>query len=500
MSDPSLDALYAWPETVIVVDRPPYNGDLKAAYDAAPSTGAVIVLGNGEYNFIGKLSNSNRNTKENLKIVGIKRPYYDATLDKLTGGSVIQGSVFNSAKGFEILSCGIDRGEWVRANLASGAYDDAFVCIDFGDNSYIRFGDVIILQSEFNSSVTESATHCILLQNGADVYQTGIVECIKGYHGYVDKITRLNAQDVIAWGQAGTGAIFKSDANARCYWAKVNSLTIGKDGVAESAGILAESQEQQTGAIHIGTLMARNVNFLIQPAAASNTVITDVRIDRIFGVNISGTNNAEAIVINENCVDWSIGSHEIIAAQKGGINIHSGAVGTKIGSGEVKECGSNGYTIASPVQHGSLLSTNNTGWGILCESGGLFNAQDVRCTGNSLGGISAIPVLVPALLNGWQDAEGTFRAAIYGNEIRISGELRNGAIGQDYNWFPVASFAGGAPQFNERIAVTGVDANGQPKPLMGKIDSTGTLYVYGMGAQGVIAIDICGSYVIAGNV
>lgn len=209
---------------IIKVDNSPFNGDLVAAYNSIPSTGKVaLVCGKRSYNIMGLIDN----VKPDVAIIGSGVPRYDNANRRLVDGSgtILQGSVYNYAKGFSISNLGIDRGEWVRTNLAGGVYRDTLVNVDFGENAGIRYGDLIILQSEVIIGNPASYTHCILTERGSGAYQTGPVEVIDGYHGHVIKIAEFygQGQPTIARYQLGDAVIIKSDAGA-----KTRNVSLGR--------------------------------------------------------------------------------------------------------------------------------------------------------------------------------------------------------------------------------------------------------------------------------
>lgn len=491
----------AWSRTIFV-DAPPFNGDLKLAYNSVPDYGMyAFYLGLNSYDFHGVLSNQSRNMKPNIAFIGSGVPVYDHNTDNfLSGtGTIINGPIFNQAQGIQIFNLGINVGDWYRINYANGVYTDGFVCADFGENSNIRFGNIKILASKYNPADPSSAKHCLLLQTGGDVFHYGTVECINGYHGYVDKIIRLNADDIIIRGHYGAGFICKSDETARCYDALIKSIKIGINGGEQSNGVMFEAQSQNTGNIKIGTISATNARFILQPAASSDRKITNVHIGRIEGYNISGDGNGEAIIFDQSCKNWQIDSHEIVNAAKGGINVKPNVEGFILGSGRVASSGGNGYTISSPISHGNLIATGNAGWGVLRNSGGSFNAQNIECSVNTLGGISSFPGVGFYFLNGWVDTRNTFKVTKFGRMVSISGEIRNGTKSLGDTWQPVAKITEMLPAGEEYLSAFGTNSDGRPEPIMAMIDASGVLQVYGTGNQSIMIININGKYISPGN-
>lgn len=139
---------YNLPSSVIVVDNAPYNGDLKAAWNAAPE-GATLLLGKKDYNITG-LWASGRNTKKNIMIVGMGMPEYASDWSRFVSGSgtVIQGAVKNQAKGFKLFNLGVDCGNYVSTTLYSTTtYEDAVQIYGVGAKANIGIDNVRTLNS-----------------------------------------------------------------------------------------------------------------------------------------------------------------------------------------------------------------------------------------------------------------------------------------------------------------------------------------------------------------
>jgi hypothetical protein len=486
---------------IINVDHPPYSGDLVAAWGAIAAGGKyVLKLGKRTYNILDLPDN----TKPHVAFIGSGVPAYDYTNQRLieNSGTILQGSLYNNAVGFHVSNLGIDRGEWVRTNMAGDVYRDTFVNYNFGTDANIRYGDLIVVQSEAISGDATTYTHCILTELGSGVYQTGPVEVIDGYHGHVIKVTDFfGGQDTIARYQFADAMILKSDAAALCKNVTLGNVIIDGDNTRTSAGVLFEAQTQTLSGITIGSIVARNAQWVFTEAAATNTSIVGVHIGFVSGSVIDGTGGAtQAAVIGANAIDFTIGAHQFNACVKGGIHVASGAVNVDIGHGFSKNSSTgDGYKFDDDASHGKLVAIQNTGYGVRNNGNALLNAADVECIANTAGGISAVTTLSAPLQNGWTDTGGTFRVVPYGNEVRISGNLTGGSIGAGYAWLTVAQISNRLPVFDEILSCAGYTAGGVTHPLGAKITSAGDIQVYGMGAQATAGIFLSGSYVAQGN-
>ncbi|MGM8753312.1 phage tail protein [Enterobacter chuandaensis] len=419
---------YSLPSSAIVVDNAPYNGDLKAAWTAAPE-GATLLLGKKDYNITG-LWSSERNTKKNILIIGMGMPELASDKSKfLTGtGTVIQGAVKNQAKGFKLFNLGVDCGNYVSQNLYSSVtYEDAVQIYGVGDNANIGIDNVKTLNSLGVSS--NPGTHSILLEafSGGTI---GYVECIGGFHGLAIKCQNLRGGHAHCYMQYGDGFIFKSDSGALCRSVHFDSITVG---LADSSGwpnpvsfggIYDAHDNVGVSDIHIGKLNIINASWGLIPADQSTGFITQVTIGQICGIQVYG--NYYAIEINSKCVNWTISSHQF-SGVSGGIRVNPAATYCHIGNGSVTGSSVFGYSIGGDTNtHGAIISNaNNVG---VEFTGGLgFNPSLVTAYGNNSGNFSALPSVVAAApVNNW--AQGAdFKAISMGHMVHVSGSFVRGA-------------------------------------------------------------------------
>lgn len=491
----------------IIVDLPPFNGDLKAAYDAIPSTGnTVLMLGRRSYNFIGKMSFANKNTKPNIAFIGAGVPKYDPTTERLIDGSgtVIQGSIFN-ATSIAVFNLGIDRGEWVRANLAGGAYDDAFVNHTFGGETTsekIRYGDLIALESRVVAGVPGSLTHCILNEIGAGVIQTGTVEVIDGYHGHVVKCQRFTGDTTICRYQDGTGVIIKADANAFCDRVQFKKIVIQGDNTRNSAGVYYEAQGGKVlSQVLIDELIGIDCRFLIKQAEATTDFITDLHIGKVVGSAVNGTGAQQAVVIGGKVVNCTIGTHALNACTNGGLKVSVGAVNVDIGSGFSKGAtAGDGYVFEASTQHGPLEAIDNSGYGVRNTSNPLLNPIIIHNFKNASGGTLTPPTVPFTLSNSWLNSYGDFKVRRNGSLVTVNGQINDGNKGgAGWLYTEVAVLNECRPDSTQYIAVNGITTTGESKPLIAKLLPSGSLQVYGLNGHNIIIIDFCGMYVTTNN-
>lgn len=419
---------YSLPSSTIVVDNAPYNGDLKAAWNAAPE-GATLLLGKKDYNITG-LWTGVRNTKKNILIVGMGMPELASDKSRFVSGTgtVIQGSVKNQAKGFKIFNLGIDCGNYVSQNLYSPVtYEDALQIYGVGDNANIGLDKVKTLNSLGVSS--NPGTHSILLEafSGGTI---GYVECIGGFHGLAIKCQNLRGGHAHCYMQYGDGFIFKSDSGALCRSVHFDSITVGLadstgwPNAVSFGGIYDAHDGVGVSDIHIGKLNIINASWGLIPADQSTGFITQVTIGQICGIQVYG--NYYAIEINSKCVNWTISSHQF-SGVSGGIRVNPSATYCHIGNGSVTGSSVFGYSIGGDTNtHGAIISNaNNVG---VEFTGGLgFNPSLVTAYGNNSGNFSALPSVISAApVNNWSQGV-DFKATSMGHMVHISGSFVRGA-------------------------------------------------------------------------
>lgn len=420
---------YSLPSSAIVVDNAPYNGDLKAAWTAAPE-GATLLLGKKDYNITG-LWSSGRNTKKNILIVGMGMPELASDKSRFVSGSgtIIQGSVKNQAKGFKIFNLGIDCGNYVSQNLYSPVtYEDALQIYGVGDNANIGLDKVKTLNSLGVSS--NPGTHSILLEALSGV-TLGYVECIGGYHGLTIKCKNLRGGRAHCYMQYGDGWIIKSDSGAVCQSIHMDSITVG---LADTSGwpnpiSLGGIYDAHDGVgisdIHIGKYTFINASWGLISADNATGFVTQVTIGEVCGIQTFG--NYYTMTLSAKCVNWTFGSHQF-SGVSGGIKIDPTATYCHIGNGSVTGSSVSGYSLGGDTNtHGTLISNGNSGYGVDFTGGLGFNPDIITAYSNTLGNFSSLPSVVAAApVNNWSQGS-DFKATSMGHRVHVSGSFVRGA-------------------------------------------------------------------------
>ncbi|HCL4890626.1 TPA: phage tail protein [Salmonella enterica] len=484
---------YSLPSSVIVVDNAPYNGDLKAAWNAAPE-GATLLLGKKDYNITG-LWASGRNTKKNIMIVGLGMPEYASDWSRFVSGSgtVIQGAVKNEAKGFKLFNLGVDCGNYVSTTLYSTTtYEDAVQIYGVGAKANIGIDNVRTLNSLGVSS--NPGTHSILLEQLEGV-TLGYVECCGGFHGLTIKCQNLRGGRAHVYGQYGDGFILKSDSGGPCSDIRMDSITIGLiDSSLLPAISLGGIYDAHDGVsidnISIGDLRVQNASWGFIPAIGADGYTSHVTIGNYYASQVYG--NYYSLEVGNKCVNWNIGSHQC-SGVSGGIKINGSAQYITLGEGSVTGSTRWGYSFAaSTFTHSSLISNGNYG-GVEYLGGTGFNPANVIAYYNNNGNFSALPsVLTGNALNGWV-ALSDFKATPNAHQVFISGSLTNGTAANA--WLIAENLR---PSVDTPISAWGVSSGGSLVPVEAYVRATGYIEITGYASLGASqAVRINGSYLIA---
>ena len=480
------------PNNVIIVDLPPFNGDIDAAINSVTGN-TTFILGNKTY--VSNLWGSGKkNIKPGIKIIGSGVPIPNAAVDKLEDGTgtIIRGAIKNSAKGFEIHNLGIDLGDYTRINLREGVYEDALVNYNFGDNAGIKYGNLIILESAGIDGVTESYTHCHLAEIGSGITVTGPLEIIRGGHGYVVKCKDFDAsgQSIRVYGQILDSYIVKSDAAAKVFNVHLGHVRCGKTGFTTRPGYLEGHSSNSTDGVYFDSLTGLRNEGLLQGAAGSTGYITNVHIPVIDNMVSYGSNYN--VVVPNKAVDWHIGIHEFNQCS-GGLKVEAGAANIFIGDGIVKGSTTHGYDLNGTYKHGNLMAYDNAGFGVNRSGGDGLDINRISGRNNSSGLVSSIPSAISGLANGWTAQPGSrFAVDVIGRTVHISGRLSSAnatagsiaAINQLYR-----------PTTPCSIIAIGLLSGGARTPILCTVETDGRIELGGEYAQATGGVvDIFGSY------
>nr|WP_156036545.1 phage tail protein [Kosakonia radicincitans] len=487
---------YSLPKTVIVVDNAPYNGDLKAALDAATS-GATLLLGKRDYDITGYYS-SGRNTKTNISIIGVGMPYVSSDKSRFVSGSgsVIQGAVKNQAKGFKLINVGVDCGNYVSQNLYSTTtYEDCVVIYGAGDKCGCEVSNLITLNSIGISS--NPATHAVLLEQSEGILCNGLIECIGGFHGFTMKCQNLWADRIKVHGQYGDGYIFKSDGTGSvCAGIHINSLVCGHINASEYSysscgGLYDAADSVGIDRLIIGSLTVQNATWGLVPTSTGTGHTTNIHIGKYICINAYG--NYYSLIFSALVVNATIGQH-MCQNVSGGIEVHYNSAYVNIGDGAVTGSSVAGYKFGGNTNsHGRLIANANGTYGVEYTQGMGFDPSNVIGYGNSLGNFSALPsVLSGSVLNGWT-TQTDFKATPHGHRVFISGSLTKGTAANA--WLIATNLR---PAVDTPISAWGVNASSTMVPVEAYVRTTGYLEITGYASLGSTqAVRINGSYLMA---
>ncbi|WP_270495492.1 phage tail protein [Citrobacter gillenii] len=480
------------PDNVVSVDTV-YGGDLGLALSSV-SEGTTLVLGKKTYNLTGYYS-SVRNTKKNISIIGQGMPEYASDWSQFVDGSgtIIQGSVKNQAKGFQIFNLGIDCGNYVSQNIYPvTTYEDALQIYGVGAKANIALDNIRTLNSLGVSS--NPGTHSILLEQLEGVV-LGYVECCGGFHGLTIKCQNLRGGRAHVYGQYGDGFIFKSDSGGPCRDIRMDSITVGLIDSsllpAVSLGGIYDAADGVTiDNISIGSLRVQNASWGLIPTSTGTGYTTHVTIGDYYASVVYG--NYYSIVVGATCVNWVIGPHQC-SNVSGGIRVDNGAAYTVIAEGSVTGSTAAGYYFAaSTLVHGQLISNGNN-LGVDYNGGVGFNPASIIAFNNNLGNFSGLPsVLTGSVLNGWT-TQSDFKAVPNGHRVFISGSLTKGTAANA--WLIATNLR---PAVDTPISAWGVNASSTLVAVEAYVRTTGYIEITGYASLGASqAVRLNGSYLIA---
>lgn len=492
---------FGWPANTIVADRPPFNGDLRAAFDSIPSTGnATIILGSGASYDIGVLNN----TKPNVAIVGGRMPKADMTTRTLVAGSgsIIRGVIINSAAGFSLYNLGIDNSDQVRNSILGGAYYDSFANDNFGTNANIQYGNLVIMQANTIGG-TIGLRHGIRNEFGSGVRQIGDVYIYMGYHGHVVKCSNFFGESFTTYGQ-GTHAntvIIKADTGTGAIRNVIFGNVIcdgGPEGlppVATTGGVVLEAAGSPLSGVEFGNVTATNARYACITAPTTTEFISNFHGGKVTATSCDdGTNITSAIRFGVYCVGGSINGHEVrnctnmTGVQVDGPTTSSGQSSNSVHIGSGQSCNNtHGYNLAGGVSHGPLYGEGNSGYllnfngykgpgsAVQPFSGMSVNTDIISGRANGSGLFSGAPSAIANYIGTWVDSL-SFSAQIVGGSVRISGRLAKGASAASP---AVQMLSHAIPGATVQISAWGVNGSNVLIPVEANIGTDGILNVPG---------------------
>lgn len=187
--------------------------NLTDAINATPQ-GGTLILGNTSYT--GKISI----TRDNINIIGSKMPGFHATLDQLSGGTIINGSFVIDGNNISIRNLGIDSGTAQCVALNSGSPMEGLIMHDIGA-SVLNFNNTV---ENVIAIVKANTTMHALLFEGLANSTFRNVHGKGGDFGVVFKVSDSNATDIFGYESRTTNVYIKSDSYAPCLRSNFNNI------------------------------------------------------------------------------------------------------------------------------------------------------------------------------------------------------------------------------------------------------------------------------------
>ena len=407
------------------------NYSLKDAYSHNFNLGAGPFVGN---------------TAKGLKINGAKMPNLSSDGKQLENGTVLQGTLFNLADGFECYDLGVDFGTNVVANVYAGVYGEGFVPCANTDYpnpqpkiKNLTWNNIISLIAEPVVGNSATLKHSTLAENGQFV-NIGYTEAIGGTHCFVSKCEDLFADTIIARGGGNTTAndecvIFKSDPANTCKRNYVKNLTADQytlDGTPIKCGgvVYQTSITNPTTEIVVTNLTMKNSVKAIRTSGSGvidSCYIDNLHMDGVVGTGLNVGDQFRFLTINK--------------ARAVNVNnplvMGSANKSTSLGDWTVVLVGADSntkFTLNGDYTHGKLNVDTSigsfSGTSVIQRTSGDLNPELLK-----FGNIdrskyySSLNVIATAanLANGWTEKVisnfKSFKAIQYGGKIHLQGRL-----------------------------------------------------------------------------
>lgn len=298
-------------------------GALDAAVNALPAGGGVVQLEAATYKpsgyAYGFAGDGKCIGKDNVKIRGRKMPSYANDCKSLVGGSIIQGMLCVYASGFEMSDVGVDCGKTVletyyanteAAGITEGlniTYPNDAVKATAPLKRGVRLHNIATLCSS-----PAAPTHSAIIGEGvADVLCSGeIIGCF-GVHGVVIKCSKVRAEALASYCNAGEGVIIKSDTQVTARASEVNIGRVvtdasGPPGAApylnalgtQEYGLLFHASGANIDTVQIAQVRSVGAKKCIGTLFGGNFVIASVKIGGAFvdQIGVAGTRQGVQLV------------------------------------------------------------------------------------------------------------------------------------------------------------------------------------------------------------
>jgi hypothetical protein len=350
---------------------------LSKAIASRPASGGTVYFLSTPYNITGLYKSTSAdgvwatNTKANVTLRGMAMPHVNSTGTALEGGTILQGSVINTADGFKVFDLGVDVGQNVVTNLYGGNYHEGFVPgvnINYPTPTTTIKGVVVDRVSSLAHKPTGVAAtwmHSMLFENLEDCI-IGSVDACGGFHCFVSKIKGLQAASITArGGEMQNALLFKSDPANKCEQNEIANVRIvgwTLNGVAQAAGPLRFEQLASGGGANT-TDSIKIANCIIRDTVSDSVVMQNPGIAQniSFGhldVNTTAVACAVRIGVNTTFMQrFTIGTFNIVTGARA-FDLGTGATDVHIGSGIITVTGDGNVpilTFNNPSQtHGKI--------------------------------------------------------------------------------------------------------------------------------------------------
>lgn len=261
-----------------------FNNNLNQCLLAAP-VGAEILLSDTTYEPITV-------NRGDIKIIGSKKPVYNATNTALINGSIIKGPLLFSYDNVHIENFGIDSGLDVCNELYDGNARDG---LQVGNNGIVQ-GIPSIKGFYHNNIISlcrdpDCLFHSAVIENcdGANINNLTVKH---GVHGFAFKCKNSTVNNVITHANGYNGVIIKNNDYAPCNNNTFTGITVFADGAEQNFGLVFdnfESTETDLCGIAIAGLSINGTTNGVHLKGGSSTPI--IKNVQIIGDTYSNVTN-----------------------------------------------------------------------------------------------------------------------------------------------------------------------------------------------------------------
>jgi hypothetical protein len=247
-----------------------FNNDLNKCFKALPATGGNILLETTTYEPI-----LYENTRANVRLIGKRRPSFNAGLTALTDGTIIKGPFSIDSNNIELYSLGVDSGVDVCAELYDEVPNDAIIFRNStGDFTNPPKKGIIVKNVSALCMESPYEFHACLIEYADKAIIDDVYTCF-GVYGIAFEGTNSTISNVFAKNHAYAGVMVKNGAYAPCSQVMLSNINIVNDGFT-TGGLTLDNSEATSDLenISVNNLQCLNTWFGVRLVGNTNPTYT----------------------------------------------------------------------------------------------------------------------------------------------------------------------------------------------------------------------------------